>query len=32
MLKVGDFYRRHQGHLFVENTLSKKLAKAIEKV
>ena len=31
-IKVSDFYRRHHGCLFVENTLSKKPAKAIEKV
>ena len=31
-IKVNDFYRRHHGCLFVENTLSKKPAKAIEKV
>ena len=31
-IKVSDFYRRHQGSLFVEKTISKKPAKAIEKV
>ena len=32
MLKVSNFYRKRQGSLFVENNLSKKPAKAVEKI